>query len=1356
MAEQPQNLTIPLKLDAFVFNRSVCDGNEDDAKIAPITQPNYTFLQLSDTLIQPDILDHVDLHNAIPAESNPRLMDLGQGTVRSNRVGVYLHWILPRFYRTGAAASPSGAPGHTQRRQQKGLRASGAENPANDYSAPEFPALPNRWLVIRTLDPNAPTTAPKGAEIDPVEAWVIESDRLRSIDDEALSNADLQVDISPYITSNKESIGNIHLKKQAEAFIGYKQRANEWSEDHSKARVDLTAVSSSNQLFVDYQPHCSNVFSTVDTFACKINGADSHLTQAVASYYVIGWHSEAADGPFGKMDPSSHLTRRGRMDALSMAMKGEKELPEEIKKWLGSEDPAQILCHGAMYDVEWNASTLPPKVPANDASQTLTDSMSVAVGTTPIDSLLAYIESHKTEGLEQDLRLIAPLLRAQDEGVDAHRAATDEVLNWNFARESGGQYWLFQSPDDKPAVKPSDTEAAYLEQLNRAQRMLDGTSRQVMQLQWQMFSYWWQLASSPEASPPPMPVEPLTNRINTLTGLARTLQTFIDSLSRDTSKFSRLPQSGVLREFSQPRDPTLLVAGISAGWPDDYLDRLEVRLDTQLVGATPSFNASPFCIDRLPEPLQKTAQALVEEFVALRVGEVTPPKYHYVPLYHDHGKHGLATDPLRDQWGKTQPWAPLFLEWQADYFHIPWKDWDLIQEQKGQLDPHWRFGITPGTDLAKEQIKDIRSLSGRILLLPQPSFSLQAAIDQLFNSIDPEVLKKYLPTKEQRDNVLYNTYKLPFLSAPLDGFTDHLLTLSHGTHIKPNARYPGEGVQPIADAYKGPFHNNELKLIGIHSEMTPYASLVRFTAEQALMTTAVSHDDPSPVPFKPVTHGQFRFKKLNIIDKFGQAINAIDPRYGYEDREAVYPHISEYFAPQLLPDGQPNVVRQPVEKGYCEFAQVPPGINQHARLNSAFMIHDTRSDTHPTDYSYWRPVTEWENPIWGWIVLNYVDYGIQVFLPDGTFYREVRIASPTAPQHTSTSAKWLPFNPPATSPDTGQLDQLLNKLADPDPTYLLAFLDMANKSLESSSSVPSAYATFMNSLVGRPLALVNAGWSLELATDAKSNQSTLDPRPPKLGLMGGQDIYQFPVKLGDENRASDGLVGYFKTKSRLKAGDELDLSKIFTYYTGDNPTGPLEEISTTNFPDFQAFWLKPDSYIERGNDAQQGAQEFFRDWNRAFQVFGMIIDPFVPVTAYSSMLPMNNLRLPPWTWQKAFEKMTAFFHMGPTIVSDDVQQYYHPDKALSADYKLYPPSSDQTIEGSAVGIPSLQSGSWAWLQPFINATSDNPEYMALGLGKVDSRPKYQKGPYTAIEGYLQLKAPIIRPEDAASGSAGPG
>ena len=45
--------------------------------------------------------------------------------------------------------------------------------------------------------------------------------------------------------------------------------------------------------------------------------------------------------------------------------------------------------------------------------------------------------------------------------------------------------------------------------------------------------------------------------------------------------------------------------------------------------------------------------------------------------------------------------------------------------------------------------------------------------------------------------------------------------------------------------------------------------------------------------------------------------------------------------------------------------------------------------------------------------------------------------------------------------------------------------------------------------------------------------------------------------------------------------------------------------------------------------------------------------------------------------------------------------------------------------------------------------------MALGLAKVDPKPGFEKGPYTALEGYLQLKAPIIRP-DAPAPPAGSG
>ena len=67
-----ETVCLPMKVDAFVLNQSVCNGK--DSKIAPITQPNYTFLRLDNATIQNDVLGHVDLHAASPANCNRRLM----------------------------------------------------------------------------------------------------------------------------------------------------------------------------------------------------------------------------------------------------------------------------------------------------------------------------------------------------------------------------------------------------------------------------------------------------------------------------------------------------------------------------------------------------------------------------------------------------------------------------------------------------------------------------------------------------------------------------------------------------------------------------------------------------------------------------------------------------------------------------------------------------------------------------------------------------------------------------------------------------------------------------------------------------------------------------------------------------------------------------------------------------------------------------------------------------------------------------------------------------------------------------------------------------------------------------------
>lgn len=102
MSKDSPCVLVPLKADTFVLNEDCC--NQDEFKIAPLVQPNYAFLRLQNHLLESDILDHVDLHAAKPPASNQRIYDIGSGQLRRNRLGVYVHWVLPPFYRVGTGA----------------------------------------------------------------------------------------------------------------------------------------------------------------------------------------------------------------------------------------------------------------------------------------------------------------------------------------------------------------------------------------------------------------------------------------------------------------------------------------------------------------------------------------------------------------------------------------------------------------------------------------------------------------------------------------------------------------------------------------------------------------------------------------------------------------------------------------------------------------------------------------------------------------------------------------------------------------------------------------------------------------------------------------------------------------------------------------------------------------------------------------------------------------------------------------------------------------------------------------------------------------------------------------------------
>ncbi|PHH92174.1 hypothetical protein CDD83_8560 [Cordyceps sp. RAO-2017] len=1366
-------LLVPIQLQAFVLNPAVCNSGTDDDKgsrIIPISQPNYTFLRLDNFLIQSDVLGHADLHNAAPADLNSRLTDLGapgRPVTRLNRCGVYLHWILPQLYRTGLSAADSvPASSHEQQRQ------------------PEFHQPPTRWIVIRHLDLDSVQPVVARPAFSEYQAWVVESDHLWTLED-IPSSYDLQVDVSPFVIG--VSGGTADIDQQAEVFIGRKTPLETWSDEPGAAAADISLLRSSNQLFADFQMHNTNVFSILDNFEYRGEASDpssspQYLTQATASYYVVGWHADKAKDPLWG---ESSYSRGTKLDALCVAIKDAAD-SDAIKAWLEATDPACLCLHGALYDVQWNLSAKPATVPADEYAKSLQrqDVPAVSVGTTPMDALITYCTSRHAHGedasiarLEEDILAIDSLLHARDDGVEAQREAKDTVYNWNFSRSQGGSHFYLagQDPQGKP-TQPGQDAIVGLAELNQYQLLLDSCLRAARQYRWDLFSTWWKYVSDVDNKSDGDSALPYKTRAGDLAVRLQGLEARIQQLSsavqamlsdNDGSKALSSAKTGTLPFYYRSRDPTVLIGGIPSGWPSDFSDKVQARLPAQVVEPTvPISSALDGLVHAIARALSQTTQLqavpqLCAEFLALAPDSSppqSPPSGQSFPQFHETTAAPDGTVLWRDQWGGRQPWFPLYAEWEVEYTHVPMELWSLDEQAARLSDGKLvRYGIpaaqgSPLWEQIKDPDADSRILSGRALVLPQPSFSLAAKVKQLFQDTPPATLDQYL-AKADRDDLVANIGKLSYLSFPLAGLTEGLLTLSHGAHIKPESRDRTTDGQSILSAVKAAefplagFDTTTIERIMGNSALTPYAAMTNFGGPT---TTSC--------PFKPVTHGQFRFRKLNIIDKFGQALVAIDPKPRPQGLPPLYPCISDFYEPQALqlPDGSraANTVRQNSEQN-CEYMQLPPAVNQNARLNANFVVRAGADSSGGAGSgsgrsAYWRPATEWENPIWGWLVVNYADSGLQLFLRDGTFYREVRFGGPG---EAFAEPAWLPFAPSKLpdEADTAQLAALVVKLQD--RTYLAAFWSMVVGALDNLAPTPTAYAQFLSSVVGRPLALANMGWSLELDGPPLKNESTnsaVANPVPHLLAQGPEDenSYSFRIKLGDKMRQYDGLVGYFSSNPRPTGlQDELVLDQINTYYTtpvstttatNDDPSSTvLRPILADTYPILKPFWIPP--FPDKAPYTAPISPAAYTDMrNSQLEVFGAIVDPFTPVHAYTSLLPSHTLQLPAWTWQAAIQAITAFFHAGPLHVTSDVAPYSDTQQVTTENVADAPASN--------VALPALPADDWSWLQPYVDPDPSGalPVFNAYGIEKKGDvlSPGFQGGPYTALEGFLQLRRPV--------------
>ncbi|KAM3073342.1 hypothetical protein ACMFMG_004760 [Clarireedia jacksonii] len=362
-----------------------------------------------------------------------------------------------------------------------------------------------------------------------------------------------------------------------------------------------------------------------------------------------------------------------------MKLNKQSKLPAAVEKWLqdAGKTSAQSICHGAMYDVEWNADARPPKIPANDCAERLHERMPVAVGTTAIDTLITYAASHQSpDTFEEDLFKLRVLLQAVDDSLDAHERAADELTSEDFMHVDGGTQFMHADQSAKEPAKPPspDTQKAFRE-LNTAQRLLDSLTRRRQQLRWNMFAIWWRYILDNDNKNEHRRSEYIV-AIKDARLSRRKIDTVIGRLGKEVNRRKKLvtkdpeePKAGIMQEFSVRRDPTVLVTGKG----------LRVRLDTQLANAQGKVLSDDFPGPRhVPKDLRPSASGLLQEFDALSVPtreKLEAKNGVFFPVYHD-GKYADKdpsdeNNPWRDQWNKTQPWVPLYIEWEGQYTYIP-------------------------------------------------------------------------------------------------------------------------------------------------------------------------------------------------------------------------------------------------------------------------------------------------------------------------------------------------------------------------------------------------------------------------------------------------------------------------------------------------------------------------------------------------------------------------------------------------------------------------------------------------------------------------------------------------------------
>lgn len=1155
----PEAVIVPVRVTALMVNDAV--RNQDWRRWRP------DFTRRSDLGPEPDPLNQ---------------------PVSRPDTGVLVHWELPAALRAGAL-QPDGTTAYA--------------------------AVPTRWLVVRY-------GGRTGTDERSAAGWLVHSDHLS--DTEAADN-------SPYAVP-ASATDPTPVPKRVGRVRPLDGDLSEPAEPAGVLSGPLTAIGPGLPTFATYQPYNMGVFSMHDPLT-GLTGDPLDL-----SYLVMGWYGTDANDPLAGVTAGPPAEFMEKITERLERLGWDCPVPAT---------PVRTVCAGAAVGVRWEKTGVPE--PDNDEAPVTEDDpkkrpVTYGVAESSADGISALALAHDTgfwkePGRLRRLQALQYGLLHQLDTRDGMAAVQQRTREARFEPVAGGFTWDITTPpavqgEDSQPVRPlPEPEREWLADTNEAQRAYDAAARRLARRQERLSELWWYVqrlnAIIPSLKTARQRVvkgrlEKLKRKVEAdlaafagkvtaeRTALAQApallkavtpedLDTAIDAeVKRLTGLWKRAPVGRPIRTprpvFHNAREPVVLIKGAKA---TRLLDDPAV-IPCRLSGETVTKAGENAAVTALLPP----GWAAVADMIPANVPADLPgnllTEFAALDRYRAPATATFADQAAPVAWSAPdrrvravrratalwkQPWTPLLLVWEAEYFAVPYHHY----QDAGRSDPrkNWEFGDDfyqwRGEGDAAEDKAVPRSVSGSILLSAHAVDNIAERLQNV-DSEAPGQSEEFLHAVGDLARHLADAGGgTDLISQALDGFTEKLTGRESRVRPRPDAA--------VADILDG------------HHTFAPRA------------LSAVTREPADPAPdenwlaapgYEPYRAGQFRFNRLFLVDRFGRGYEVVQTADRPDQRPA--PARAATVVPDAKDPRKPGDADALVHVGRQRswaphLFQLRPRLPQPARLGFDFV---SRLDDAQVAFS-----ADAGDQISAWIVPSYFDGALLCMAADGRLLGELR------PDQDALVFERYHADAPTLGRDSAEhphLARFLNGLDSRDDRVrsledLIAAVEAARLAIVPDR--PSASHPTLR-MLGHPLALMRA--RLELEGDAEPIVPILPSRLAADPPTADYQEYAWPVLLGSNSSFEDGLIGYF---------DQDDYTRLYAVAPPRNP---------------------PEGYVA---GRHKGAGLALRLGDS--RLVTLLADPWAGVQANTHILPTGYLRPDVDYISHALARMDAVFHVGPVL-----------------------------------------------------------------------------------------------------------